>query len=266
MEVRLFTSLIALFGFFFGFLLTLVRFKYQSSGATLFHAHNAIMVLLIIDVCTCTIAFTAVMLTNFNVSYLPFLNSVSLISRAFANDLLILIIVPPFGWFIFTIWVFVLVCLLYGKYQHIFQCCQEILRSISHSTFDAFDVLCNWFQQNFLSQSIKQIPSQTSNGSPMLTRGGFGSGGSGFGQIRCPSVENNLTDNPSVEMFGRAGRLSGFGGRVVGFIGLQMGFFGFFWACKLILKIQPISYHFGLFGAFLGHFKAKSTIICYWAY
>jgi hypothetical protein len=29
-------------------------------------------------------------------------------------------------------------------------------------------------------------------------RGGFGSGGSGFGQIRCPSVENNLTDNPSV--------------------------------------------------------------------
>ena len=29
-------------------------------------------------------------------------------------------------------------------------------------------------------------------------RGGFGSGGSGFGQIRCPSVENNLTDNSSV--------------------------------------------------------------------
>ena len=29
------------------------------------------------------------------------------------------------------------------------------------------------------------------------TRGGFGSGGSGIGQIRCPSVENKLTDNPS---------------------------------------------------------------------
>jgi hypothetical protein len=169
MEVRLFTGLIGLFGFFLGFLLTLVGLKYQSSAAALFHAHSAIMVLLIIDVCTCTIALAAVILTTFNTSYLPFLKSVSLISGAFACDLLILIIVPPFGWFIFTIWVFVLVCLLYGKYQYILQCCQEILQSISHSTFDAFDVLCNWFQQNFLSQSIRRIPSQASNGSPMLT-------------------------------------------------------------------------------------------------
>ena len=29
------------------------------------------------------------------------------------------------------------------------------------------------------------------------TRGGFGSGGLGIGQIRCPSVENKFTDNPS---------------------------------------------------------------------
>jgi hypothetical protein len=62
-------------------------------------------------------------------------------------------------------------------------------------------------------------------------------------------------------MIGRAGRLIGFGGRVVGrvvgFIGLQMGFFGFFWACKLFLKIQPRSAHIivldflGLFWAIL---------------
>ena len=168
MDVRLFTGLIALFGFFFGFLLTLVGMKYQSSGATLFHAHSVIMVLLIIDVCTCTIALAAVILTTFNTSYLPFLKIVSLISGAFACDLLILIIFPPFGWFIFTIWVFVLVSLLYGKYQRILQCCQGIFRSISHSTSDAFDVLCNWFQPNFLSQSIRQVPSQASNGSPML--------------------------------------------------------------------------------------------------
>jgi hypothetical protein len=30
-----------------------------------------------------------------------------------------------------------------------------------------------------------------------VDRGGFGSGGSGIGQIRCPSVENKFTDNPS---------------------------------------------------------------------
>ncbi len=29
------------------------------------------------------------------------------------------------------------------------------------------------------------------------TKGGFGSGGSGIGHVRCPSVENKLTDNPS---------------------------------------------------------------------
>ena len=31
-----------------------------------------------------------------------------------------------------------------------------------------------------------------------LGRCGFGSAGSGIGQIRCPSVENKLTNNPSV--------------------------------------------------------------------
>ena len=30
-----------------------------------------------------------------------------------------------------------------------------------------------------------------------IPRGGFRSGGSGIGQIRCPSVENKFTDNPS---------------------------------------------------------------------
>ena len=30
-----------------------------------------------------------------------------------------------------------------------------------------------------------------------IIRGGFGSGGSGIGQIRCPFVENKFTDNPS---------------------------------------------------------------------
>jgi hypothetical protein len=40
-------------------------------------------------------------------------------------------------------------------------------------------------------------------------RGGFGSGGSGIGQNRCPSVENKFTDNPSVNR-----PLIGSGGRV----------------------------------------------------
>ena len=40
-------------------------------------------------------------------------------------------------------------------------------------------------------------------------RGGFGSGGSGFGQIHCMSIENKLTDYPSANR-----PLIGSGGRV----------------------------------------------------
>ena len=43
----------------------------------------------------------------------------------------------------------------------------------------------------------------------IMSRGGFGSGGSGFGEIRCPSVENKFTDNPSANR-----PLIGSGGRV----------------------------------------------------
>ncbi len=36
-------------------------------------------------------------------------------------------------------------------------------------------------------------------------RGGFGSDGLGIGQNHCLSVENKLTDNPSVDRFGLVG-------------------------------------------------------------
>jgi hypothetical protein len=44
----------------------------------------------------------------------------------------------------------------------------------------------------------------------MSDRGGFGSGGSGIGQIRCPSVENKFTDNSSAirPLISSGGRVS----------------------------------------------------------
>ena len=48
-EIRSITALLALFGFILGFLLTLVGFKYPSSGAALFHKYHAIMLGLMID-------------------------------------------------------------------------------------------------------------------------------------------------------------------------------------------------------------------------
>ena len=88
------------------------------------------------------------------------------------------------------------------------------------------------------------------------TRGGFGSGGSGIGQNRCPSIENKFTDNPSVNrlLIGSSDRVgwAGLAGGWSSLKNMQVGFFGLFWACKWTLKIQSLS----LFLTFFGHFKA----------
>ena len=160
-ELRFFTALLALFGFLFSFLLTLLGLKYQSSGAALFHEHGAIMLLLTIDVCTCTIALATAMLQTSNPRYLPFFKSVCLISGAFASDLLLLILVPPYGWFVFVVCVFILIYLVYGSYEQILNCSQEFLGSISNCTSHAIHILCNWFREN--------LQFQTTNGSLMLT-------------------------------------------------------------------------------------------------
>ena len=137
-ELRFFKQFLAVFGFSFSFLLALVGLKYQNSDGALFHEHSVIMVLLIIDVCTGTIALAMVTLPNSHNSSLLLVEFVCLICGAFACDLLILILVPPFGWFMFIICAFGFVCILYSSYPQILE-------------------------------SIWQAPSQTPNGSPMLT-------------------------------------------------------------------------------------------------
>ncbi len=157
------TTWLALFSFLIGFLLTLLGLKYQSSGVSLFHTHGAILLLLIIDVCIFTITMVMIMLASSNKSRLHLLKIVFFISGTFACNLLLLILVPLFGWFIFTIFVFVLVWLLYGSYNKIPQYCQDIHEPIWHSTSKAFYNLSGKFRQSF--QSIWKTPSQSSNGS-----------------------------------------------------------------------------------------------------
>ena len=160
---------LAAFSFILGFLLTLLGWKYQSSSVSLFHTHSAIMLFLIIDVCTFTIALAMTILPTTNRTHLSLFKNVCLISEAFACNLLLFILVPLFGWFIFIIFLFVLVWLLYGSYNQILQCCQEILEPMWHSTstFEAFHSVCDRFQQFF--QSIWQAPSQAFDGSSILT-------------------------------------------------------------------------------------------------
>ncbi|KAK4551658.1 hypothetical protein RGQ29_032318 [Quercus rubra] len=157
-EIRSITALLALFGFILGFLLTLVGFKYPSSGAVLFHKHHAIMLGLMIDLVTFTTVLVAAILPITKRNCFHFFQKVCLFFGALACNLLIFILVPILGWVFFTLGVSILVYLFYGSYRMIFKFCQENLKSIS-----------NWFRQKFQYQSSSQSSSQTSNGSPMLT-------------------------------------------------------------------------------------------------
>ena len=96
----------------------------------------------------------ATILPTFNRTHLPFFKGVFLISGVFACDLILLMLVPPFGWFICTICASVMVLLLYRSRKQILQLCQEILEPMWHSTFEAFYSSCDWFQQSF--QSVRR--------------------------------------------------------------------------------------------------------------
>ncbi|KAK4598303.1 hypothetical protein RGQ29_015678 [Quercus rubra] len=138
--LHFFTGFFAAFSLLFGFLLTLVGLKYQNPSVSIFHTHGAIMLFLIIDVLTCFIALVMIVLQISNQRYLTFFKNVCLVSGAFACDLLLLILVPPFGWFIFAVCVSILVWLLYGSYQVILERFQEILRLVSESASQAFHI------------------------------------------------------------------------------------------------------------------------------
>ena len=153
-EFHSYAKWLAVFGVLFGPLLTILGWKYQSPDVSLFDTHGALMLLLIIDVCIFTISMALTILPTFNRTHLPFFKGVFLISGVFACDLILLMLVPPFGWFICTICASVMVLLLYRSRRQILKLCQEIIESLWHSTSEALHGLCDWFQQSF--QSILQ--------------------------------------------------------------------------------------------------------------
>ena len=135
-ELHFFTWFLEAFGPLFGFLLTLLGWKYQS--VSIFQTHGATMILLIISVCICILALVGTTLPTSNQSYHHFFKAVCLISGVFACDMLLLVIVPPFGWFILVVCVSILMWLLYSSYSQILQCCQEILLSVSNYASQEF--------------------------------------------------------------------------------------------------------------------------------
>ena len=150
-ELHSYTIWLVVFGFMLGSLLTFLGWKYQSPDVSLFDIHGAIMLLLIIAVCIFTISMVVIKLPNFNKIDLPFFKGVFLISGVLACDLILLMLAPPFGWFIFTICASVMVLLLYRSRREIQkflnQCGTPLLR---HSTVYVigFDRVSNQFGQH----------------------------------------------------------------------------------------------------------------------
>ncbi|KAL4610460.1 hypothetical protein ACB092_08G051700 [Castanea dentata] len=102
-----------------------------------------------------------------NKTHLSFFKNVFLFSGVFACDLVLLVLIPPLGWFIFIISASVLVWLFYGSNKQILQCCRQTLETMRHSTSKAFHNLCEWFPQSF--QSVWRAHSQPSTGPSMPT-------------------------------------------------------------------------------------------------
>ena len=102
-----------------------------------------------------------------NTSYLPILRCVCFIFGAYSGDLLLLIIVPPFGWLILVLCVCMSLQLLYKTHQQILLCFQQIFQSINQSTSKVFNISYGLFWNSFQSQF--QVASRASKSSSMPT-------------------------------------------------------------------------------------------------
>ncbi|KAL4607583.1 hypothetical protein ACB092_09G185900, partial [Castanea dentata] len=109
-----------IFGFLIILLLTLLQVNHQNSGNP-FETHGATMLLFILAVFVYAIALAGISQPAPNSSYLPILRGVCFISGAFACDSLLMILVPPFGWFIFVLCVCMFLQLLFKSRQQIHQ-------------------------------------------------------------------------------------------------------------------------------------------------
>ena len=159
------TTIHIFFGFLITLLLTLLQVNYQKSGNP-FETHGAIMLLFIIVVFVYTLALAGISQPTSNKSYLPILRRVCFISGAFACDLLLMILVPPFGWFILELCICMFVQLLFESRQLILCWFEQTFQSIKRFTSQAFNILGGWFQNSI--QSLHRATSRAFHRSPML--------------------------------------------------------------------------------------------------
>ena len=130
-------------------LLTLIQVKSQNSRNP-FKTDGAIMSLFILSMLVYVVVSAWISKLAPNTSYLPILKHVHYIFVTFACGLLLVILVPPFGWPMVVICASMFVKFLCGSHEQILECITQ-----------AFNKLCDWFQNSF--QSLCQAGSRAFN-------------------------------------------------------------------------------------------------------
>jgi hypothetical protein len=139
-------------------LLNLLQIKYQNLGKSPFDTHTTIMLLFIVTTYFYGVALVAISRQIPNRSYLPLAMLICDILSVLASSLLVSFILPPFGWLLLFLCVFVLILrVLHGSNRQIF----ELLHAFQCIVFSTF-------------QHIFKRPHQASNNNSMEQEGNGG--------------------------------------------------------------------------------------------
>ena len=115
------------------------------------------MLLFVIAVLVYTIALAGMSQLTSNTSYLPLLRRACFIFGAFSCDLLLLILVPPSGWFILILCVCMSVRLICDSHGQILQCFQQIYQS-SISLLQRYSTYCAAGSKIVSDHYVNQLP------------------------------------------------------------------------------------------------------------
>ena len=83
----------------------------------MFETHSGIMAVLAIDLIICAASMATTIVPASSNTHVPFFRSAYIFSRYLAHVMILLILLPPFGWLMFTAWVLVLAYLLHHSHQ-----------------------------------------------------------------------------------------------------------------------------------------------------
>ena len=102
-------------------LLNLLQIKYQNSVNLPFDTHATIMLLFIVATYVYAVALMAITRPISNRNYHRIVILICDISGVLSVYLLVLILIPLFGWFLLVVCAFALIRVLYGSYRQIFE-------------------------------------------------------------------------------------------------------------------------------------------------